>query len=78
MEKMWYWSNWWWYILLDKERKLEIESYHSNWAQCFGKCDLKTQKCSSELTENPKYQPCIVLVHNDLVDKKIKNCRSAS
>ena len=71
--------------IIDKEKyfwvnkkDLEIESYVSNWAQVFDKCDPEKQKYRQELIPNAKYQRCRVFVRNDLLERKTKSCRKSS
>ena len=59
-------------------KDLEIESDVANWAMIFDKCDLKKQRYRQELTPNAEYQQSRVFVRNDLVERKIKNCRKSS
>ena len=59
-------------------KDLEIESDVANWAMIFDKCDLKKQRYRQELTPNAEYQRSRVFVRNDLVERKIKNCRKSS
>ena len=58
-------------------KDLEIES-DAIWRQIFDKCDPEKQKYRQELTPNAKSQQCRVFVRNDLVERKIKNCRKSS
>ena len=65
------------YFWINK-KDFEIESHVANWAMIFDKCDPQKQKYRQELTPNAKYQRCRVFVRNDLVERKIKNCRKSS
>ena len=56
-------------------KDLEVETDYKNWAQISDKFDPKKQKYREELRPNCKLQRCRVVVRNDLVERKIKNCR---
>ena len=66
------------YFWINRKQKLEIESDVANCAMIFDKCDSEKQKQRQELAPNAKYQRCRVSVRNDLVERKIKNCRKSS
>ena len=55
-----------------------MESVYDNWAQILNKCDPKKQKYRYKLMSNTKFQPWRRFVRNDLVERKIKNCRNTS
>ena len=47
-------------------------------AHIFYKCDPEKQKYRQKFTPNAEYQQSRVFVRNDVVEKKIKNCRKSS
>ena len=59
-------------------KDLEVESDVANWAQIFDKCDLEKQNYRQESTPNAEYQQCRMFVRNDLVERKIKSCRTST
>ena len=75
--KMWSWNYWQRYFWVNR-KDLEVESFVTNWAQIFDKCDPEKQRYRQELTPNAEYQRCKVFVWNDLVERKIKSCRKSS
>ena len=64
------------YIWINR-RDLEVESDCKNWAQIFDKCNLEKQKYRYDLMPNTEFPPCRRFVRNDLLKRKIKNCRKA-
>ena len=51
-------------------KDLEVDTDVANWAQVFGKCDPKKQKCRHDLMPNIKFQQYRVFVRNSLLEKK--------